>query len=112
MLYLIVFHLSELFTYPNKMFVAFDQWGSDNRGFTVYIIARALRAGKGRYIDRPFHSAHRAFKRDGLASQTIPGPFFWAYTVRTSEFIPYICTDIPWYQTSEPDTGVLHMHYT
>ena len=30
MLYLIVFHLSELFTYPNKMFVAFDQWGSDN----------------------------------------------------------------------------------
>ena len=35
MLYLIVFHLSELFTYLNKMFVAFDQWGSDNRGFTV-----------------------------------------------------------------------------
>ena len=35
MLYLIVFHLSELFTYPNKMFVAFDQWGSDNWGFTV-----------------------------------------------------------------------------
>ena len=31
MLYLIVFHLSELFTYPNKMFVALDQWGSDNR---------------------------------------------------------------------------------
>ena len=30
MLYLTVFHLSELFTYPNKMFVAFDQWGSDN----------------------------------------------------------------------------------
>ena len=25
MLYLTVFHLSELFTYPNKMFVAFDQ---------------------------------------------------------------------------------------
>ena len=23
------------FTYPNKMFVAFDQLGSDNRGFTV-----------------------------------------------------------------------------
>ena len=37
MLYLIVFHLSELFTYPNKMFVAFDQWGSDNRGFTVLV---------------------------------------------------------------------------
>ena len=35
MLYLIVFHLFELFTYSNKMFVAFDQWGSDNRGFTV-----------------------------------------------------------------------------
>ena len=35
MLFLTVFHLSELFTYPNKMFVAFDQWGSDNRGFTV-----------------------------------------------------------------------------
>ena len=35
MLLLTVFHLSELFTYPNKMFVAFDQWGSDNRGFTV-----------------------------------------------------------------------------
>ena len=35
MLYLIVFHLSELFTYPNEMFVALDQWGSDNRGFTV-----------------------------------------------------------------------------
>ena len=37
-LYNVVFdciHLSELFTYPNKMFVAFDQWGSDNRGFTV-----------------------------------------------------------------------------
>ena len=30
MLYLIVFHLSELFTYPNKMLVGFDQWGSDN----------------------------------------------------------------------------------
>ena len=30
MLYLIVFYLSELFTYPNKMFVGFDQWGSDN----------------------------------------------------------------------------------
>ena len=30
MLYLIVFHLSKVFTYPNKMFVAFDQWGSDN----------------------------------------------------------------------------------
>ena len=35
MLYLIVFHLFKLFTYPNKMFVAFDQWGSDNWGFTV-----------------------------------------------------------------------------
>ena len=23
------------FTYPNKMFVAFDQWGSDNWGYTV-----------------------------------------------------------------------------
>ena len=30
MLYLIAFHLSDLLTYPNKMFVAFDQWGSDN----------------------------------------------------------------------------------
>ena len=36
MVYLIVLHFSELFTYPNKMFVAFDQWGLDNRGFTVY----------------------------------------------------------------------------
>ena len=34
-LYLIVFYLAELFTFPNKMFVAFDQWGSDNQGFTV-----------------------------------------------------------------------------
>ena len=40
MLYLIVFHLSELFTYPNKMFVAFDQWGSDNREFTVCMYVR------------------------------------------------------------------------
>ena len=37
MLYLIVIHLIELFTYPIKMFVAFDQWGLDNRGFTVSI---------------------------------------------------------------------------
>ena len=35
--YLIVFHLSELFTYLNKIFVPFDQWGSDNRGFTVLV---------------------------------------------------------------------------
>ena len=35
MLYLIVFYFFELFTYLNKIFVAFDQWGSDNRGFTV-----------------------------------------------------------------------------
>ena len=35
MLYLIVVHSFKLFTYPNKIFVAFDQWGSDNRGFTV-----------------------------------------------------------------------------
>ena len=34
-LYLIVFHLSKLFAYPNKMFLAFDQWGSDKRGLTV-----------------------------------------------------------------------------
>ena len=33
MLYSIVLHFS---TYLNKMFVAFDQWGSNNRGFTVY----------------------------------------------------------------------------
>ena len=44
MLYLIVFHLSELFTYPNKMFAAFDQWGSDNRGFTVCIYIYVLYA--------------------------------------------------------------------
>ena len=42
MLYLIVFHLSGLFTYPNKMFVAFDQWGSDNRGFTVLELLHLL----------------------------------------------------------------------
>ena len=36
MLYLMYFTcISELFTYPNKMFVAFDQWGLNNRGFTV-----------------------------------------------------------------------------
>ena len=34
MLYSIVLHF---FTYLNKMFVAFDQWGSNNQGFTVYI---------------------------------------------------------------------------
>ena len=33
MLYSVVLHF---FTYLNKMFVAFDQWGSNNRGFTVY----------------------------------------------------------------------------
>ena len=33
--YVIVFHLSELFTYLNKILMALDQWGSDNRGFTV-----------------------------------------------------------------------------
>ena len=29
------FHLAELFTYPKEIFVAFDRWGLDNRGFTV-----------------------------------------------------------------------------
>ena len=24
------FHLSDLFTYPNEIFVAFDRWGLDN----------------------------------------------------------------------------------
>ena len=33
MLYSIVLHF---FTYLNKMFVAFDQWGSNKRGSTVY----------------------------------------------------------------------------
>ena len=42
MVYLIVFHFSELFTYLNKMFVAFDQWGSDNRGFTVLELLHLL----------------------------------------------------------------------
>ena len=34
--YLIVFHLSYLFTHPNKMFMPLDQWGLDNQGFTVH----------------------------------------------------------------------------
>ena len=39
----IVFHLSKLFTYPNKKFVAFDQRGSDNQGFTVVMHALIFR---------------------------------------------------------------------
>ena len=34
-IYMIIFHLFELYTYPNKIFVAFDQCGSGNQGFTV-----------------------------------------------------------------------------
>ena len=37
MLYFVLLHLFKLFTYPNKMFAAFDHWGSDNRGFTVFV---------------------------------------------------------------------------